>query len=90
MARRRAISTESTRRVMRATSSIIALMLLYDTVRRGRPNGALARGADLIVFVEALAVYLYSIQDGSPLPIDSSAVASARADVRSRHKLVAD
>jgi hypothetical protein len=38
---------------------IIALMLLYDTVTRGRPNGALARGATLIVLGDVLAVYLY-------------------------------
>lgn len=38
---------------------IIAIMLLYDTVTRGRPNRMLARGATLVVLGEMLAVYLY-------------------------------
>jgi hypothetical protein len=38
---------------------IIALMLLYDTVTRGRPNAMLLRGATLVVLGEMLIVYLY-------------------------------
>jgi hypothetical protein len=36
------------------------LMLLYDTVTRGRPNAMLLRGAALVVLGEMLIVYLYS------------------------------